>query len=151
MTSILMRLASPSRPVGAPLRSVIHFPADPPRTQGFGNVGSWAARILHEQRGRVVAVADAFGAVTAEAGLDIPALVLHMAAGGRCARALAEQLTFGEALMGVTSPLTRPSLGPAEQAPSATLRSAPKVAPLALPCAVWRPSPAVQSCTRIAS
>ena len=29
--------------------------------QGFGNVGSWAAQVLHEQGGRVIAVADAFG------------------------------------------------------------------------------------------
>ncbi|KAL4443499.1 hypothetical protein ABPG75_011236 [Micractinium tetrahymenae] len=49
--------------------------------QGFGNVGSWAARILHEQGGRVVAVADAYGAVAAEGGLDVPALVQHVTAG----------------------------------------------------------------------
>ncbi|PSC72533.1 glutamate dehydrogenase [Micractinium conductrix] len=53
--------------------------------QGFGNVGSWAARILHEQGGHVVAVADALGATSAEAGLDVPALVQHLAAGGSLA------------------------------------------------------------------
>ena len=42
--------------------------------QGFGNVGSWASQILHEQGGRVVAVADAFGGVANERGLDIPEL-----------------------------------------------------------------------------
>ncbi|EFN57943.1 hypothetical protein CHLNCDRAFT_34336 [Chlorella variabilis] len=51
--------------------------------QGFGNVGSWAAQILHQQGGRVVAVADAFGAVAnLERGLDIPALCQHLAAKG---------------------------------------------------------------------
>lgn len=46
--------------------------------QGFGNVGSWAANILHECGGRVVAVSDAFGAIAAPPGsdrLDIPALM----------------------------------------------------------------------------
>jgi glutamate dehydrogenase (NAD(P)+) len=43
--------------------------------QGFGNVGSWAARELHERGIRVVAVSDVSGAVYNEKGLDIPALL----------------------------------------------------------------------------
>lgn len=43
--------------------------------QGFGNVGSWFARIAHEQGLRVIAVADLRGAVCNANGLDIPALV----------------------------------------------------------------------------
>lgn len=43
--------------------------------QGFGNVGSWAARLLHAEGGRVVAVSDVGGAVRNPAGLDVPALV----------------------------------------------------------------------------
>ncbi|KAI8101979.1 hypothetical protein M9434_007040 [Picochlorum sp. BPE23] len=46
--------------------------------QGFGNVGSWAAQILHEQGGKVIAVADAFGAIANERGLDIPSLRRHI-------------------------------------------------------------------------
>mmetsp|Transcript_6808 Transcript_6808/g.18855 ORF Transcript_6808/g.18855 Transcript_6808/m.18855 type:complete len:443 (-) Transcript_6808:1240-2568(-) len=46
--------------------------------QGFGNVGSWAAEILHEHGGKVVAVADAFGAVANESGLDVPRLRKHV-------------------------------------------------------------------------
>lgn len=46
--------------------------------QGFGNVGSWAAQILHEHGARVVAVADAFGAIANERGLDIPSLRRHV-------------------------------------------------------------------------
>lgn len=42
--------------------------------QGFGNVGSWAARLFHAAGGTVVAVADVGGAVRNPAGLDIPAL-----------------------------------------------------------------------------
>jgi len=43
--------------------------------QGFGNVGSWAARDLHERGIKVVAVSDVTGALYNDAGLDIPALV----------------------------------------------------------------------------
>jgi glutamate dehydrogenase (NAD(P)+) len=42
--------------------------------QGFGNVGSWLARLLHEQGARVVAVSDLKGGVFRGDGLDIPAL-----------------------------------------------------------------------------
>src|SRR6266550_1406532 len=45
--------------------------------QGFGNVGSWVARFLHERGGKVVAVADARGGVANPEGLDIPRLVEH--------------------------------------------------------------------------
>jgi glutamate dehydrogenase (NAD(P)+) len=43
--------------------------------QGFGNVGSHAARLIAEQGGKVVAVADHLGAVENKEGLDIPALM----------------------------------------------------------------------------
>jgi glutamate dehydrogenase (NAD(P)+) len=45
--------------------------------QGFGSVGSWAARLIHEAGGKVVAVSDVTGAVRNPAGLDIPALYEH--------------------------------------------------------------------------
>jgi glutamate dehydrogenase (NAD(P)+) len=47
--------------------------------QGFGNVGSWAAKLIHEVGGKVVAVGDLSGAVRNPKGLDIPALVEHFA------------------------------------------------------------------------
>ncbi len=47
--------------------------------QGFGNVGSWAARLFHEAGGKIVAVADVTGAVRNPRGLDIPALMAHVA------------------------------------------------------------------------
>lgn len=50
--------------------------------QGFGKLGSSAARHIHDAGGKVVAVADARGAVHNERGLDIPALQLHAAKGG---------------------------------------------------------------------
>jgi len=47
--------------------------------QGFGNVGSFAARFLHERGSKVVAVSDAFGGILNAEGLDIPALVKYVA------------------------------------------------------------------------
>jgi glutamate dehydrogenase (NAD(P)+) len=42
--------------------------------QGFGNVGSHAARLIAERGGKIVAVADHMGGVANEKGLDVPAL-----------------------------------------------------------------------------
>jgi glutamate dehydrogenase (NAD(P)+) len=50
--------------------------------QGFGNVGSNAARLIAEQGARIVAVADHTGGVCSEAGLDVPALVAWVAEHG---------------------------------------------------------------------
>lgn len=50
--------------------------------QGFGNVGSWAARLLHAAGGRVVAVSDVSGALVNPRGLDVPALVKHVETAG---------------------------------------------------------------------
>lgn len=50
--------------------------------QGFGKVGRGAARVLHRMGVRVVAVSDQYGAVHAEAGLDLPALESHVDAAG---------------------------------------------------------------------
>lgn len=43
--------------------------------QGFGNVGSNAARLIAEQGARIVAVADHTGGITRAEGLDIPKLI----------------------------------------------------------------------------
>uniref|UniRef100_A0A803R5F6 Glutamate dehydrogenase n=2 Tax=Cannabis sativa TaxID=3483 RepID=A0A803R5F6_CANSA len=45
--------------------------------QGFGNVGSWAARFIHERGGKIVAVSDITGAIKNPDGIDIPALMRH--------------------------------------------------------------------------
>jgi glutamate dehydrogenase (NAD(P)+) len=50
--------------------------------QGFGNVGSNAARLIAERGAKIVAVADHTGGVCAETGLDIPALVAWVAEHG---------------------------------------------------------------------
>lgn len=46
--------------------------------QGFGNVGSFAARILHEMGATIVAVSDAYGGIMNSEGLDIPKLLEHV-------------------------------------------------------------------------
>jgi glutamate dehydrogenase (NAD(P)+) len=50
--------------------------------QGFGNVGSWAARFLAERGGTVVAVSDVRGGVHSPEGLDVPRLIEHQKAHG---------------------------------------------------------------------
>jgi glutamate dehydrogenase/leucine dehydrogenase len=50
--------------------------------QGFGNVGSWVARIAHELGCRIVGIADESGAISAEQGLDPHALRRHLDEGG---------------------------------------------------------------------
>ena len=46
--------------------------------QGFGNVGSAAAEILHGLGARIVAVNDANGTVHRDEGIDVPALVRYV-------------------------------------------------------------------------
>ena len=47
--------------------------------QGFGNVGSAAALLLHEAGAKILAVSKGSGGIFAEAGLDIPALKIYAA------------------------------------------------------------------------
>jgi glutamate dehydrogenase (NAD(P)+) len=51
--------------------------------QGFGNVGSWAARIMQQLGSKMVGVSDAHGAIRNDAGIDANALHDHIAAEGR--------------------------------------------------------------------
>lgn len=46
--------------------------------QGFGNVGSWSARLLHARGARILAVSDSKGGIFAGNGLDIPAVLEHV-------------------------------------------------------------------------
>lgn len=50
--------------------------------QGFGNVGSWAARLLHAEGAKIVAVSDVRGGIHAGDGIDLPALLAHLAETG---------------------------------------------------------------------
>jgi glutamate dehydrogenase (NAD(P)+) len=51
--------------------------------QGFGNVGSWAARILKGLGCKIVAISDANGAIRSDAGIDVDALYDHIGRGGK--------------------------------------------------------------------
>jgi len=51
--------------------------------QGFGNVGSWAARIMQQLGAKMVAVSDANGAVRSDEGIDANALNDHISKGGQ--------------------------------------------------------------------
>ena len=44
---------------------------------GFGNVGSWAGRILHDMGAKIIAVADHTGALRDDAGINCHALAEH--------------------------------------------------------------------------
>jgi glutamate dehydrogenase (NAD(P)+) len=50
--------------------------------QGFGNVGSWAARFLFDRGAKIIAIADATGACYRKSGVDINALTAHTQARG---------------------------------------------------------------------
>jgi glutamate dehydrogenase (NAD(P)+) len=53
--------------------------------QGFGNVGSWAARIFCQLGCKLVGASDVDGAVQSPTGIDPDALLAHMRAGGKLA------------------------------------------------------------------
>jgi glutamate dehydrogenase/leucine dehydrogenase len=46
--------------------------------QGFGNVGSWAARILEQLGAKMVGVSDAAGAIRNDNGIDAEKLATHV-------------------------------------------------------------------------
>ena len=50
--------------------------------QGYGNVGSWAARLMQQLGARMVAASDASGAIQSDAGIDAEGLAAHVAEGG---------------------------------------------------------------------
>ncbi|MCA9052816.1 MAG: glutamate dehydrogenase [Planctomycetaceae bacterium] len=46
--------------------------------QGFGNVGSWAAKFLYDMGARIVAASDQYGGIFDPDGLNIPDVVEHV-------------------------------------------------------------------------
>jgi glutamate dehydrogenase (NAD(P)+) len=51
--------------------------------QGYGNVGSWAARIMQQLGARMVGASDATGAIRSDAGIDADDLANHIRDGGK--------------------------------------------------------------------
>lgn len=63
---------------------------------GFGNVGSWAARILHDMDAKIVAVADHTGALRSDQGFDVHRLAEHCATHGGVAGFEGDQISTDE-------------------------------------------------------
>jgi glutamate dehydrogenase/leucine dehydrogenase len=51
--------------------------------QGYGNVGSWAARIMQQLGATMIGASDASGAIRSDAGIDADGLADHLLEGGR--------------------------------------------------------------------
>ncbi len=51
--------------------------------RGFGNVGSWAARIITELGCKLIGVSNTSGAIHCDGGIDPNALLDHLARGGK--------------------------------------------------------------------
>jgi glutamate dehydrogenase (NAD(P)+) len=51
--------------------------------QGYGNVGSWAARLMEELGCTMVGASDAYGAIRSDKGIDAHALAEHVKEGGQ--------------------------------------------------------------------
>jgi len=80
--------------------------------QGFGNVGSYAARFLHERGAKVVGTSDAYGAIWNSEGLDIPQLVEHVAdQGGVVGFSHAESISNEELLVADVDVLIPAAIG----------------------------------------
>src|SRR5205085_12151169 len=51
--------------------------------QGYGNVGSWAARLMQDLGATMVGASHAYGAIRSDDGIDAYALADHVSEGGR--------------------------------------------------------------------
>jgi glutamate dehydrogenase (NAD(P)+) len=69
--------------------------------QGFGNVGSWFARLAHAQGGKVVAASDVKGGIFAGDGIDVVKLVDHVKATGSVVGFPGTKPITNEELLGV--------------------------------------------------
>ncbi len=67
--------------------------------QGFGNVGSWAARLISNLGAKIVAVSDVKGGIFAEKGLDIDKVLTHVASTGSVVDAPGTQPVSNEELL----------------------------------------------------
>ena len=77
--------------------------------QGFGNVGSWAARILQGLGAKMVGASDATGAVQSEAGIDADELLHHIADGGKLAEMPDAEAIAPDDLLGLDCDLFVPA------------------------------------------
>ena len=77
--------------------------------QGFGNVGGIAARLFTDAGARTVAVQDHTGSIYREAGMDVPALLAHVAETGGVAGFSGAEKMADEAFWGVDCDILIPA------------------------------------------
>jgi glutamate dehydrogenase (NAD(P)+) len=77
--------------------------------QGFGQVGSWAARLLQELGCRIVGVSNTGGAIHLEAGLDATSLLRHLQKGGQITEFDGADVVSPEELMEIECELFIPA------------------------------------------
>lgn len=80
--------------------------------QGFGSVGRHVARFLRDKGARLVAAADSRGALVAEDGLDVDALIEHKAGGGSVTDFADGTSIAGDALLDVACDVFVPAARP---------------------------------------
>ena len=61
--------------------------------QGFGNVGSWTAKLIHDLGVKIVALSDVYGAIMNEDGLDPYEVEKHVQATGSVVTSRAAKLS----------------------------------------------------------
>jgi glutamate dehydrogenase (NAD(P)+) len=77
--------------------------------QGFGNVGGIAAKLFAQAGARVVAVQDHGGTIYLESGLDVPALLEHVAEHGSVAGFAKAKVLDNDAFWGVDCDILIPA------------------------------------------
>ncbi|MEO6322188.1 MAG: Glu/Leu/Phe/Val dehydrogenase [Polaromonas sp.] len=77
--------------------------------QGFGNVGGVAGKLFAETGARIVAVQDHGGTIFSDAGLDVPALLQHVADTGSVAGFANAEVMADEAFWGVDCDIMIPA------------------------------------------
>jgi glutamate dehydrogenase (NAD(P)+) len=99
---------------------LLHLPDARVVIQGFGAVGSHAARFLTQRGARIVAVSDSRGAVVSPTGLDVTQLLAHKRTGASVATFPGGQAVDPAALVGydceVWVPAARPDVFTADNA-----------------------------------
>jgi glutamate dehydrogenase (NAD(P)+) len=77
--------------------------------QGFGNVGSVTARLLHEAGYTIVGVSDVHGGIYNEKGLDIPRLLAYMSEMGRASDFAGAEAVTNEQLLQLSCDILVPA------------------------------------------
>ena len=95
--------------VEAAKRIGMDIPAARVAVQGFGNVGGVAGKLFAEAGAQVVAVQDHGGTVYRAAGLDVPALLAHVARTGSVAGFEAAEAIDNDAFWGVPCDILIPA------------------------------------------